>query len=162
MTQGSMADSNTKAVYIVPAVIDEKSSVVHSSCYRLALSILHRASDEPVTVPIDSMGYTALIYENRILFSDNSSQINHDKVSGHMVTMEWQFFIAEDRNLNDQHIPMQIRFHSNNLIDVQQQLTGEFYKAMMHVDQQFSGEVIPSAALDLIAIDSPRPDHREK
>lgn len=154
-----MPDSNTKAVYIVPTVIDEKASVVHSSCYRLALSILRRASHEPVTVPIDAMGYTALIYENRILFSDNSSLISHAEVSGHPVTMEWQFFIAEDHNHNTQHIPMQIRFHSDDLSDIQQQLTGEFYKAMMHFDQQFSEQAIPSAALDVISINTLQADH---
>ena len=154
-----MPDPNKNTVYIVPPVIDEKASVVHSSCYRLALSILRRASNEPVTVPIDAMGYTALIYENRILFSDNSSMISHAEVSGHPVTMEWQFFIAEDRNHNDQHIPMQIRFHSNDLSDTQQQLTGEFYKAMMHIDQQFSEEPIPSASLDVISINSTQADH---
>ena len=154
-----MPDPNKNTVYIVPPVIDEKASVVHSSCYRLALSILRRASNEPVTVPIDAMGYTALIYENRILFSDNSSMISHAEVSGHPVTMEWQFFIAEDRNHNDQHIPMQIRFHSNDLSDTQQQLTGEFYKAMMHIDQQFSEETIPSSSLDVISINTLQADH---
>ncbi|NNJ90174.1 MAG: hypothetical protein HKP55_00745 [Gammaproteobacteria bacterium] len=154
-----MPDSNKKTVYIVPPVIDEKASVVHSSCYRLALSILRRASHEPVTVPIDAMGYTALIYENRILFADNSASINHAKLSGYPVIMEWQFFIAEDRNHNDQHIPMQIRFHSDDLTDTQQQLTGEFYKAMMHIDQQFSAEPIPSASLDVISMNSLHADH---
>ena len=154
-----MPDSNKKTVYIVPPVISEKASVVHSSCYRLALSILRRASSQPVSVPIDAMGYTALIYENRILFSDNSSMISHADVSGHPVTMEWQFFIAEDRNHNDQHIPMQIRFHSDDLSDIQQQLTGEFYKAMMHIDQQFSEELIPSASLDVISINPLQADH---
>jgi len=154
-----MPDTHQKPVYIVPPVIDEKASVVHSSCYRLALSILRRATDEPVTVPIDGMGYTALIYENRILFSDNSFMIRHDEVSGHPITMEWQFFIAEDRNQNDQHIPMQIRFHSDDQTDVQQQLTGEFYKAMMHIDQQFSEETIPAASLDVISINTVQADH---
>jgi len=154
-----MPESNQKPVYIVPPVIDEKASVVHSSCYRLALSILRRATDEPVTVPIDEMGYTALIYDNRILFSDNSSMISQAGVSGHPVTMEWKFFIAEDRNQNDQHIPMQIRFHSDDQSDVQQQLTGEFYKAMMHIDQQFSEQPIPAASLDVISMNTLQADH---
>jgi hypothetical protein len=154
-----MPDSTKKTVYIVPPIIDEKASVVHSSCYRLALSILRRASHEPVTVPIDAMGYTALIYENRILFADNSASINHAELSGYPVIMEWQFFIAEDRNYNDQHIPMRIRFHSDDLNDTQQQLTGEFYKAMMHIDQQFSEEPIPSASLDVISMNTLQADH---
>ena len=159
MFMDPMPDSNNKAVYIVPPVIDEKASVVHSSCYRLALSILRRASHEPVSVPIDGMGYTALIYESRILFADNSASISHAEVSGYPVIMEWQFFIAEDRNQNDQHIPMQIRFHSKDLTDTQQQLTGEFYKAMMHIDQQFSEEPIPSTLLEVISMNTLQADH---
>ena len=149
-----MPDSNEKNVYIVPPVIDEKTSVVHSSCYRLASSILSRAQNAPVAVSIDNMNYTALIYENKILFADNSAMINRAEASGHPVTMEWQFFIAEAPDLNEQHIPMRIAFHDNDLHDVQQQLTGEFYKSMMQIDQQYSHEIVPSAALDVISLNS--------
>jgi hypothetical protein len=154
-----MTVATQQLAFIIPPAVDEKSSMVHSSCYRLALNILSRAEQEPVAIIIEKMHYTALIYEEKICFADNSRTILHSGKKAHPVTMEWRFLIAEDRNSNEQHIPMMLRFHENNLSQVQQELTGEFYKAMMDTDERFSHEIIPSQKLDVISLSSFQSDH---
>lgn len=144
-----------ETVYFITPVIESHASMVHSSCYRLALSMLRRADKEPAVVHIESMNYTALIFENSIYFVNESNTMTHNGESGHPVCIEWQFLLAEARNTNDQHIPMESRFYTTNLAAVQQKLTVEFYNAMMHADELHQDGVIPTQEVNLVSLTAP-------
>lgn len=146
-------------LFIIPPPVSEKDSVVHSSCYRLALSIVRRSATEPVLVAIDNLHYSALLFDDHILFADNSRQLQVNQRNATPVTMEWQFFIAEKRDNNEQHIPMKIRFHSTGLDTVQQQLTVSFYEAMMQIDQLYADNVIPSQPVEVMMQPVPQDNH---
>ena len=104
---------------------------------------------------IDSMKYKALIFENRICFVNEANTMTHNGQAGHPVCIEWQFLLAEARNTNDQHIPMESRFFTTNLAAVQQKLTVEFYNAMMRADELHQDGVIPTPAVQLLSLTSP-------
>lgn len=138
-----MKNTQDPKIFFLPAKALEKSTVIHSSCYRLSLSILRRAEHEPVAVPIENLHCTALITDSEIYFADNNRTLEADGVKGHPIMISWHLHLAEARDISEQHIPMKTIFYENNLEEFQQQLTGEFYKALMLMDQSYRDGPIP-------------------
>lgn len=48
---------------------------------------------------------------------------------------------------------MDIIFYGENRSDIQQQLTGEFYKALMLLDEKYKEKIIPTEAMKIIDLD---------
>ena len=112
------------------------------------MSILNRAEKDLVVIPIEKLGMLAVISENKILFAELSSE---SEQSAMPVKIGWEFLVAEDRDTNSQHLPMKTSFYSENLEELQQRLTGEFYKALMLADEKFRTTVIPAQDITLTA-----------
>ena len=127
--------SNQPQTFFLPEAISEQHSMVHASCYRLSLSMLRRAEHEPVPVLIDNLQYTALITDSNIYFADNSDM---------QIKISWHLHLAEARDVNEQHIPMKVMYYEHGLEQLQQKLTGEYYKALMLMDEKYRTELIPS------------------
>ena len=130
-----MTISSQPQTFFLPKAISEQHSVIHASCYRLSLSVLRRAEHEPVPVLIEKLHYTALITDSNIYFADNSDM---------QIKISWHLHLAEARDVNEQHIPMKVVFYENGLDQLQQQLTGEYYKTLMLVDEKYQTDLIPS------------------
>jgi hypothetical protein len=111
--------------------------------------MLRRAEQEPVAIPIDSLGYTALLTDSLIYFAENAAaQTGEGEIAG-TIKISWHLHIAEARDVNDQHIPMKIIFYDNGLQQLQQQLTNEFYKALMLMDESYRDNLIPSGLIEI-------------
>ena len=130
-----MIISNQPQTFFLPEANSEQHSVIHASCYRLSLSVLRRAEHEPVPVLIEKLQYTALITDSNIYFADNNDML---------IKISWHLHLAEARDINEQHIPMKVVFYQDGLDQLQQQLTGEYYKTLMLVDEKYQTDVIPS------------------
>lgn len=154
-----MNDSNDLDAYFLPKALDHRSSMVHSSCYRLSLSILRRATNDPVCIPIDSLNMEAIITENKIWFAENQPTMKRHDETGKKILICWEFYVAEARNSNDQHIPMKIIFYQPGLEELQNKLTGDFYKALMLVDQQHSETPIPAEDIRFIDLENSNDAH---
>lgn len=138
-----MQNTEESNIFFLPQKALEKSTLIHASCYRLSLSIFRRAEHDPVAVPIESLDCTALITDSEIFFTDNQRTIESDGMTGHPVIISWHLHLAEARDINEQHIPMKTIFYQEHLEEFQQQLTGEFYKALMLMDQSYRDGLIP-------------------
>ncbi|MEJ2213556.1 MAG: hypothetical protein P8Y20_05710 [Gammaproteobacteria bacterium] len=143
-----MISSTRSYSFYTPQPLSSASSMVHSSCYKLSMSILNRAEEDLVVIPIEKLGMLAVISENKILFAQQSSGSEQTVMP---VKIGWKFLVAEDRDSNSQHLPMKTSFYSENLEELQQRLTGEFYKALMLADEKFRTTVIPAQDITLTA-----------
>lgn len=147
-----MKTQNELQTFLLPGKVTEQSSVIHSSCYRLSLSMLRRAEQQPVAVPIDSLGCIALITETEIFFAKPRQQDEAVKNADARIKISWHLHLAEARDVNDQHIPMRIIFYDHGLEQLQQQLTGEFYKALMLMDESYRDNLIPSGDIEIMPV----------
>lgn len=135
--------STETRTYFLPEKVAEQASVVHASCYRLSLSMLRRAEHEPVAVPVDNLHFTGLITDSEIHFADNSDM---------QIKISWHLHLTEARDVNDQHIPMKVIFYEQDLEQLQQRLTGEYYKALMLMDENYRDSLIPSGNSQIVPI----------
>jgi len=148
-----MKSTDKQQFLFLPPEFSKESAVIHVSCYKLALIVLNRSTFPHIIVPIEKLGYLAVIEPNAIWFTHNLSQTIHDHQTGRMINLSWHPHIAESRNELDQHIPMDIIFYGENRSDIQQQLTGEFYKALMLLDEKYKEKIIPTEAMKIIDLD---------
>ena len=132
--------------FYLPKTLNHSSSMVHSSCYKLSMNILNRAEKDRVVIPIEKLGMLAVISANKIMFTPATSEASRDAIP---VKISWEFLVAEARDVNSQHLPMHTSFHDNNLEELQQQLTGEFYKALMLADEKYRDSAIPAQKIEL-------------
>jgi len=149
----SMKNNHEPIIFFLPKKALEKSTVIHASCYRLSLSIFRRAEHDPVAVPIESLHCTALLTDSEIFFADNQRTLESDGMKGHPVIISWHLHLAEARDMNEQHIPMKTIFYQEHLEEFQQQLTGEFYKALMLMDQSYRDGPIPTQHIQIESLD---------
>ena len=149
-----MKNTHDSNIFFLPQKALEKSNVIHSSCYRLSLSILRRAEHDPVAVPIEKLNCTALITDSEIFFADNNRTIESEGMKGHPVMISWHLHLAEARDISEQHIPMKTIFYEDNLEEFQQQLTGEFYKSLMLMDQSYRDGPIPVIENQIKSLDT--------
>jgi len=148
-----MASEFNKQFFFIPSERKQIHSVIHSSCVRLAKSLLGKRPDNKhALIPITAMGYIAILGESRILFANLKDEIDMNGQHGLLVSLAWQPHIAEHEDLSIQHIPMNLTYygHPANLKNLQQQLTGEFYKALMLIDKKYEGMPLPSTDIELI------------
>jgi len=149
----AMNNPESLHTYILPREVSRQDSVIHDSCYRMAQSMLRRSDTEPALVPINTMGYDALIYDSVISFADTGKRVSSsdtDDTEAHPIIITWQLHLAEDRDPRKQHIPMRVILHDKNLEKTQQRLTGEFYKALMLMDESYRDGLIPSVSVTVI------------
>lgn len=135
--------------YYLPKALTEQASVIHASCYRLALSMLRRADHEPVPVPVNSLDYTALLTDEDVFFADNQATETRHGETGSLIRLSWHLHLAEARDITVQHIPMKVVYYHHEMEKLQQQMTGEFYKALMLMDKQYGDRLIPSGNIHI-------------
>lgn len=146
-----MQSTETKQTFLLPKSISEQASIVHASCYRLSLSMLRRAEHEMVCVPIDSLNLKGLITDSAIFFADtHEADTEAGKING-KIKISWHLHLAEERDINEQHIPMKVIFYDNGLENLQQQITGEYYRALMLMDESYRNNLIPSGNIQIIS-----------
>ncbi|MGD2119149.1 MAG: hypothetical protein PVG66_12370 [Chromatiales bacterium] len=139
-------------ILFLPARFARESALIHTSCYNLAQSILERSELPYVPVSIDSMQYLAIIELNDIWFADTSSRISHDDQPGYRIMLSWHPHLAESRSEQDQHIAMEVTYYAPELEQLQQRLTGEFYKALMLLDAKFPQTTVPSQPYSIVPL----------
>ena len=150
-----MASDTNKRTFYLPPVVKNRHTVVHSSCVRLSQNLLQRSSSKSLLVPIEAMHMLAILDRNKLYFADLQARHSHANQLGDIIILSWTPHLAEAPDINNQHIPMELTCHSTpiaaktDLNKMQQQLTGEFYKALMLLDKQFSGQKIPVAPFEI-------------
>lgn len=149
---GPMKTPMKNMTFFTSHAVSKQASVIHSSCYKLSQSMLRRSETEPAVIPIDNMGYLAAINENTLTFIDRSKTVSINEKQGFPVKIVWKLHLAEGRDSDDQHIPMDISFFDENLNETQQQLTGEFYKALMLMDESYRDNLIPSVKTEYVPL----------
>lgn len=132
--------------FYIPKTFSNMSSMVHSSCYKLSMGILNRAEKDQVVIPIEKLGMLAVITDNKIMFTQQTADAEQDVIP---IQISWEFLVAEDRDASSQHLPMNTSFFAENLEELQQRLTGEFYKALMLADEKYRDKVIPAQEIEI-------------
>ena len=141
-----MTSSLNSYHFYIPKTLSHASTMVHSSCYKLSMGILIRAEKDQVVIPIDKLGMLAVISDNKIMFTQQKPESQQHAIP---VQISWDFLVAEDRDANSQHLPMNTTFFEENLEELQQRLTGEFYKALMLVDEKYRDKAIPAQEIEI-------------
>ena len=145
-----MQNTETNQTFLLPNNVSEQTSVIHASCYRLSLSLSRRAEHDMVSVPIDNLGLVGIITDSAIFFADVSDTATSEGDISGIIKISWHLHIAEERDINEQHIPMKIVFYDDDLENLQQKLTGEYYRALMLMDESYRNSPIPSGNIKII------------
>jgi len=147
----TMGSDINKRTFFLPEAVKSRQGVIHSSCVRLSQYLLERSHGQSLLVPIEAMNYLAILQKDKLYFVDLNSHEQTENARGSQIVLSWQPHSPEEMDFNTQHLPVELTCYSNpiaetdkNLEQIQQQLTGEFYKALMLLDSKFSGQKIPS------------------
>ena len=144
-----MQHTEEKQTFLLPENISEQTSVIHASCYRLSLSLLRRSEQDIVSVPIENLNLIGLVTDSAIFFADASDRTaEQGEISG-KIRISWHLHIAEQRDVNEQHIPMKVVFYDHNLENLQQKLTGEYFRALMLMDECYRDKPIPPCSIQI-------------
>ena len=140
-------------IFFLPTAITHQAALLHSSCFNLAHNLLQRSDLPYVVVPIPGMQYLAIVEAGDIWFVDSEQQTSELNPNGKLITLSWHPHLAESRSSLDQHIPMDVVFYAPGLEQVQQRLTGEFYKGLMLLDAEYSQTTIPTQPMIIMPLE---------
>ncbi len=146
-----MASSSNKLVFFLPREKKRISTLIHSSCMRLAKNLLNKSRNGIVLVPIEAMDFVAVIKGSRLYFAESDKQSQTGQL-GMPIQLGWIPHLPENEVLSIQHLPMDLVLFSEqqDLHEMQQKLTGEFYRAMMLLDEKYAGQFLPVSEVEMV------------
>ena len=150
-----MASESKKLFFFIPREKSRQPTVIHRSCMRLARNLLSKSRNGMVTVPIEALEFIAVIKDDRLYFAETEKRNNTGRL-GLQVCIGWEPHLPENEDTAIQHLPMDLVLYKEGqeLNELQQKLTGELYRAMMLLDQQYSGQFLPSVDIEIARIES--------
>jgi len=123
--------------FFTPDEFSSHESRLMSTTYNLAHVLLNRSQSEHLFIPIRSLQYLAIIEKEAFWFVDSQAYAVRGDEGGRLIRVSWHPLIdAHDRDGLTQHMDCRVVFYGGDMSDIQTRLTGEFYQAMVQVDQR--------------------------
>lgn len=126
-----------------------------SRTYNLAHVLLNRSHSNHLFIPIRSMQYLAIIEKEVFWFVDSLAYAVRGDEGGRLITVSWHpLLAAKDRTSLEQNMKCRILFYGKDHSDIQLRLNGEFYQAMLQLDQRYRDAHIPSSGARILPLRS--------
>lgn len=110
---------------------------LNSNTYNLAHTLLKRSQSEHVFIPIRSLQYLAIIEMNAFWFVDSLAYATRGDEGGRLIRVSWQPLIkASQRKSLTEALDCRVTFYGGDMQQIQNRLNGEFYQAMLQIDQR--------------------------
>jgi hypothetical protein len=108
-----------------------------SQTYNLAHTLLKRSQSSHLFIPIRSLQYLAIIEMNAFWFVDSLAYATRGDEGGRLIRISWHPLVpASQRESLTQHMNCRTIFYGGDMQEVQNRLNGEFYQAMLQIDQR--------------------------
>ena len=108
-----------------------------SQTYNLAHVLLKRSQSEHLFIPIRSLQYLAIIEQNDFWFVDSLAYAVRGDEGGRLIRVSWHPVIhANEREGLTQNMDCRVIFYGEDMSETQRRLNGEFYQAMLQIDQR--------------------------
>lgn len=120
--------------FFTPDVFSRQESKLVAKAYNLAHILLNRSDLDHVFVPIRSMQYLAIIEKDTFWFVDSLAYAVSGDEGGRLIRISWH--LSNERDALTQHMDCEVVFYGDDMSATQTRLVGEFYKAMLLLDQR--------------------------
>ncbi|VAW51663.1 hypothetical protein MNBD_GAMMA06-368 [hydrothermal vent metagenome] len=108
-----------------------------SKTYNLAHVLLNRSESSHLFVPVRSLQYLAIIEKNTFWFVDSLAYAVRGDEGGRLIRVSWHPLItAHEREGLTQNMDCKVVFYGEDMSEIQNRLSGEFYQSMLQIDQR--------------------------
>ena len=119
--------------------------------YNLSHILLKRCHSTHLFVPIRSMQYLAIIEKNAFWFVDSLAYAVRGDEGGRLIRVSWHPFIhANQRESLTQDMDCRVMFYGEDMREVQTRLNGEFYKAMLLMDERYGHAIKVGSKVNIL------------
>lgn len=148
-----MNQPHSTQTFFTPEEFSTHQETLPAQSYNLAHILLNRFKQPHLFVPIRSMQYLAIIEPTNFWFVDSLAYSVHNNEGGRLITVSWHPIItAQQRENINQHMDCEIKYYQQNQNAIQTRLRGEFYQAMLLMDERYRETIEPSAPLSILTI----------
>ncbi len=124
-----------------------------SQTYNLAHTLLKRSHSSHLFIPIRSLQYLAIIEMNAFWFVDSLAYATRGDEGGRLIRISWHPLIkAHQRESLTQNMDCRAIFYGGDMSDIQKRLNGEFYQAMLQLDQRHRDTVNTDCKVSILPL----------
>lgn len=124
-----------------------------SQTYNLAHVLLNRSQSDHLFVPIRSLQYLAIIEKNAFWFVDSLAYAVRGDEGGRLIRVSWHPLIsANERDSLIQHMDCRVVFYGEDMSEIQNRLSSEFYQSMLLVDQRHRDSLITASNVSILPL----------
>lgn len=124
-----------------------------SQTYNLAHVLLNRSQSDHLFVPIRSLQYLAIIEKNAFWFVDSLAYAVRGDEGGRLIRVSWHPLIsANERDSLIQHMDCRVVFYGEDMSEIQNRLSSEFYQSMLLVDQRHRDSLITASKVSILPL----------
>jgi len=141
--------------FFTPDEFSRKKSRLLAAAYNLAHVLLNRSQSSHVFIPIRSLQYLAIIEKNAFWFVDSLAYAVSGNEGGRLIRVSWHPIIsATERDGLTQHMDCEVIYYGEDMSDIQTRLTGEFYQAMLQIDQRHRDSLPSNGKIKILPLKS--------
>lgn len=124
-----------------PSELARESRTLPAETYNLAHTLLSRAPQGCLFVPIRSMQFLAVLDREEFIFVDREGR--------RMIEVAWQRFHPSERSALDAPVTYEAVYYSERARELMKQLQGEFPKALRVLEKR----AVPRASARILPLD---------
>jgi len=147
-----MTAHDRQTFFTPDAFFCQKTKLV-SSVYNLAHVLLNRSQSSHVFIPIRSMQYLAIIEKNAFWFVDSLAYAVRGDEGGRLIRVSWHPVINASQRVGlNQDMDCHVIFYGEDMSEIQNRLNGEFYKAMLDIDQRQRSSIVADSKVSILPL----------
>jgi len=124
-----------------------------SQTYNLAHTLLKRSQSSHLFIPIRSLQYLAIIEMNTFWFVDSLAYATRGDEGGRLIRVSWSPLVtASQREGLSQHMDCRTIFYGGDMQEIQKRLNGEFYQAMLQIDQRHRASINTNCNVSILPL----------
>jgi len=124
-----------------------------SQAYNLAHTLLKRSQSSHLFIPIRSLQYLAIIEMDTFWFVDSLAYATRGDEGGRLIRISWSPIVAANqREALTQHMDCRTIFYGGDMQEIQNRLNGEFYQAMLQIDQRHRDTMNTSCNVSILPL----------
>jgi len=130
-----------------------QKSLLLSNTYNLAHTLLNRSEASHLFIPIRSLQYLAIIEKNAFWFVDSMAYAVRGDEGGRLIRISWRPIINTVQR-DDLTLPLGccVIFYGDDMQEIQNRLTSEFYQAMLLIDQRHRDSLVANYKVNILPL----------
>ena len=139
--------------FFTPDEFSCQESRLLSNIYNLAHVLLNRSKSDHLFVPIRTLQYLAVIEKEAFWFVDSQAYAVRGDEGGRLIRVSWHPIIdSSQRDGLTQHMDCKVVFYGGDMSEIQTRLNGEFYQAMLLMDQRHRDTLVSDCSINILPL----------